>query len=103
MIRDATNEGLVGALGALVEDASAAFLESLDDSERATAHLYLLKAARAADEAWEQIVQEQRGPAVVGPTVADVERADPTPQEGEDDGLCTCWNVALERTSVSAV
>ena len=54
----------------------AGLLETLDDSERATVHLHL-KAARAADEAWEQIVQRHHGPSVVGLT-ADVERADPT-------------------------
>ena len=57
----------------LVATATAGFLDTLHDNERATAHVYLQKAAQAADEAWEQMVP-----------VAEVERTDPAPQENED-------------------
>ena len=59
IIRDATTAGLAASqalltrLKDLVETASAAFLNAFEHSERATAHLYLQKAAKAADEAWE--------------------------------------------------
>ena len=59
IIRDATTAGLAASqalltrLKDLVETASAAFLNAFEHSERATAHLYLKKAAKAADEAWE--------------------------------------------------
>ena len=81
MIRDATNAELVVApplLLRLVENATAAFLKPFDDSERTTAHLNLQEAAQAADEAWEQIVNEHNGPSIAGPTIADVERVDRT-------------------------
>ena len=57
MIRDATTAGilpeqpLLARLSALMESATAAFFDALDDdAERPTARLYLQKAAQAADE-----------------------------------------------------
>ena len=49
--------------------------------QRATAHLYFQKAAQAADEAWGTSSARAQ---LSGPTVADAERTDPTPQEDED-------------------
>ena len=107
MIRNATNTRLVAAplllirLDALVEDAAAAFLETLDDSERATALLYLPKADRAANGAFEQVAQEHHGPAVVGPTVADVQCADPTLQKDADGEQIT--NASARRRRLNAL
>ena len=44
-------EAVLGRLNTLIETASTAFPDTLDDSEKLTAWLYLQKAARAADEA----------------------------------------------------
>ena len=90
MIRGATNAWLLVAspllarLDVLVDNDTAPLLEPLDDSEEATANLHLQEATRAADEAWEQSVQGHHGPSVAGPTITDVEHADPTSQD--DDG-----------------
>ena len=74
MIRDAATAGLLTEqpLGArldnLVEAASTASLDTLDDGEKLTAQLYLQNAAQAADEEWQQIVQGHNGPTVTNPT-----------------------------------
>ena len=68
MIRDATTAGLLTEqpLGArldnLVEAASTASLDTLDDGEKVTAQLYLQNAAQAADEEWQQIVPGPQWP-----------------------------------------
>ena len=62
IIRVATTAGLVvpqpllTRLDVLVENAATAFLDTLDHSERTTAHLYLLNAAQVAGGAREHIV-----------------------------------------------
>ena len=66
MKRDTSNAGLLGAeplferLDRMVDAATAVSLEALDDGARATANLYLQKAALAADEAREQAVRVRR-------------------------------------------
>ena len=90
MIRDATVAGPISAepLLARVEDlvdtASAAILDALDDSEKHTAHLYLQTAAQAAEETWQQIAQSHIGPSMEGPAIAETDQTDPTSQ-GDDD------------------
>ena len=69
----------------MVDDATAAFLETLDDNEGATAKLYLQNAARVADEAWDHTEQGHHGPAAVGPLITDVERADPSPADDDSN------------------
>ena len=58
----------------MVDDATAAFLATLDDNEGATAQLHLQNAARVADEAWEHTEQGHHDPSAVGPLITDVER-----------------------------
>ena len=66
MILDTTIAGLlpeqifVARLDSLAEAASTAFLDTLDDSEKRTAHHYVQKADQVADDAWQQIVQGQQ-------------------------------------------
>ena len=108
MIRDATTAGLAAAqpllsrLDALV---GTAFLDTLDDCERAKRHLDLQKAAPVADEAREQIVHGHNGWSIACPTVADVERTDPGPQEdkdGEKNHRCLRSKTTAERTAVAS-
>ena len=63
-------------LDILVESLAAAFLETLDDNERATA-------AWAAEGAVGAL--EHHGPSVFAPPIADVERAIPQPHDDEHD------------------
>ena len=111
MIRDATTAGLAAAqpllsrLDALVGTATAAFLDTLDDCERAKRHLDFQKAAPVADEAWEQIVHGHNGWSIACPTVADVERTDPGPQEdkdGEKNHRCLRSKTTAERTAAAS-
>ena len=69
----------------MVDDATAAFLETLDDNEGATAKLYLQNEAGFADEAWEHTEQGHRGPSAVGPLIEEVERADPSPADDDSN------------------
>ena len=91
MIRDATmarllsEQPLVARLDDLVDDASADFLDTLDDSETPTAHVYLKNAAQAAEEAWKQIVHGLSGSSIANATIAPTEQSDP-PSQPEDDG-----------------
>ena len=92
MTRDASNAGLfvpqplLAHLGVFVDAVTGAFLETLDDSARATSNIYL----RAAGEAWEPTVEGHHGPSVVGLLITDAERADPTSQEVESSSEVTC-------------
>ena len=49
-------------LAAVIETALSTCLNALDDEEKATAKLYVQKAAQAAEEAWQQIVGGLQGP-----------------------------------------
>ena len=92
MIRDATLAGLfpeqplAARLDTLIETASIASLDTLDDSEKKlTAQLYLHKAAQAADEAWQQNCTRSQGNGrtVTNPTIC--RHSDSTSQH-DDDG-----------------
>ena len=45
-------------LDAVIATATSAYLSALDDEGRATAKLYVQKAAQAAEEAWQQTIEE---------------------------------------------
>ena len=90
MIRSAATGGLVAQplldrLDCLIQTASADFVCTPDNSETATAQLYLQKAAQAAEEARQQVIQRLNGPAIVPPTIADVEQGTLTSQRDDDD------------------
>ena len=55
MTRDA-EQILETRLSEVIETATSTYLSALDNEERATAKLYVQKAAQAADEAWQQTV-----------------------------------------------
>ena len=62
------NNLLWRALDTLIETASTAFLDTLDDSAKLTAQLYLEDAAQAGDEVWRQLVQGHNGSTVTETT-----------------------------------
>ena len=78
-------EPLLERLDRLVDLTAAAFWETLDDTERPTAKLYLHKTALVADDAWGHTVRGHHGSSVVGPLVPDEERADPFLMEEDDN------------------
>ena len=65
MIQDAELAGLLPKppletrLAAVIETATSTYLGAVDDEDRATAQLYVRKAAQAADEALQQTVEGQ--------------------------------------------
>ena len=64
---------------AVIDTATTTYLEALDDEDKATAKLYVQKAAQAAEEAWQQTVEGHNGPVVTNPTVSELEQ--PIPSE----------------------
>ena len=60
-------------------------LEALDGAEKATASLYLLKAAQAASESWQQTAQGHNGATVTNPTVSEIEQSSSASQDDDDD------------------
>ena len=87
-------------LAAVVETATATFLESLDGEDRATAKLHLQKAAQAVDEAWQQTVDGHSGPAVTNPTVQEFEHPSSASQDDDDDD--TDFSSAARESRLSA-
>ena len=83
MIQDAVLAGLLlqrpleTRLAAAIATDTSANLDALDDEDRATAKLYVQKAAQAAEEAWQQPSGRLQGLSVTNPTVSDLEH--PTP------------------------
>ena len=69
VIQDGVTAGLLPKqpletrLAAVIETALSTYLDALDDEDKATAKLYVQKAAQAADEAWQQTVGGLQGPA----------------------------------------
>ena len=61
-------------------EATTTYLEALDDEDKATATLFVQKAAQAADEAWQQTVEGHNGPVITNPTVSEIEESQ------DDDG-----------------
>ena len=70
-------------LAAVIETALSACLDALDDEDKATAKLYVQKAAQAADEACQQTIGGLQGPGVTYPTVSALEHPNSASQ-GED-------------------
>ena len=71
-------------LAAVVEAATATNLEALDDEDKATAKLYIQKAAQAADEARQQTAEGQNGPTVTNQTVSEIEHSGSASQDDDD-------------------
>ena len=68
-------------LAAVVRAATTTYLEALDDEDKATAKLYIQKAAQAADESWQQTVQGDNGPTDTNPTVSEIEHSSSASQD----------------------
>ena len=68
---------LLARLSALIESATAAFLDALDDSEKPI--------CTGQPESWQQTVQGHNGPTVINPTVSDIELSGGASQD-DDDG-----------------
>ena len=93
MIRDAVAAGLlpeqplVARLAAVVEAATTTHLQALDDEDKASANLYIQKAAQAADEAWQQTAEGHNGPTVTNPTVSEIEHSSSASQDDDDSDV----------------
>ena len=91
MIQDAATAGLLpeqplsARLDTVIEAATAAFLDALDNSEKPKARLYLQKAAQAADYSWQQTIQGHNGLTITNPTVPEIEQSGLTSQHEDDD------------------
>ena len=76
MTQDAVTAGLLPKhpletrLAAIIGTATSTCLGALDDEDRATAKLYVQKAAQAAEVAWQQTIRGLQGPSVTHPTVS---------------------------------
>ena len=64
-------------LAAVIETATSAHLGALDDDYKATAKLYVQKAAQGAEEAWQHTIGGLEGRNVTTPTVSDLEQPAP--------------------------
>ena len=91
MIQDVVTAGfllqqpLETRLDAVIATATSTYLEALDDKDRATAKLYVQKAAQAIEEAWQQTIDGHHGPSVTNPTVSDLEHPSSASQDEESD------------------
>ena len=79
------NQPLETRFAAIIETATFTYLEALGDEDRATAKLYVQKAAQAADEAWQQTVDGYNGPSVANPTVSELEHPCSASQDEDSD------------------
>ena len=84
-----SKQPLLARLDILIESATAAFLDDLDDSEKPTAKLYIQKPAQAADESWQRTAQGQNGPTVMPPTISEVEQSGSASEDEDDDSELT--------------
>ena len=93
MIQDAVSAGLLlqppleARLDAVIATATSTYLEALDDEDRATAKLYVQKAAQAADDAWQQTIGGHHGPSVTNPTMSDLEHSSSASQDEDSDDM----------------
>ena len=77
---------LVTHLAADIEAATTTYLEALDGEEKPTAKLNIQKAAKSANEAWQQTVQRHNGPTVTNPRVSEIELNSSVSRDyGDDD------------------
>ena len=65
---------------------SLTYLGALDD-DKATAKLYVRKAAQAADEAWQQTIGALQGPSVTNPTVSALEYPNSASQDDDSEDM----------------
>ena len=93
MIQDALTAGLVlqqpleARLDAVIATATSTCLEALDEEDRATAELYVQKAAQAADEARQQTVGGLQGHSVANPTMSDLEHPSSASHDEDSDDM----------------
>ena len=93
MIQDALTAGLVlqqpleARLDAVIATATSTCLEALDVEDRATAELYVQKAAQAADEAWQQTVGGLQRHSVANPTMSDLEHPSSASHDEDSDDM----------------
>ena len=69
---------------AVVEAATATDLEGRDDEDKATATLYIQKAAQAPDEVWQRRIGGLQGPNATNPTMSEVEHSSSASQDDDD-------------------
>ena len=104
-IQDAVTAGLLlkrpleARLGVVIETATSTNLGALDDEDRATAKLYVQKAAQAADESWQQTVDEHNGPCVTDPTMSDLEHPSSAPLQTKTVMIWTSQHPRRSRLS----
>ena len=88
------------------ENASAAFLDTLDHSEKLTAHLYLQGSCpgsrRCVATNISIFTHDHSAPSTAGPTIVNIEQTEPTSQ-GDDDRERTTERTVALGTPVSAV
>ena len=81
-------QSLETRLAAVIETATSTCLRALDDEEdKATAKLFVQKAAQAADEAWEQTIAGLQGPSVTNPTASVLEHPSSASQDEDSEDM----------------
>ena len=75
------------SLKPVIETATSTNLDALDDEDRATAKLYVQKAAQAADKARQQTVGGPQGPSVTNPTMSDLEHSGSASQDEDSEDM----------------
>ena len=92
MIQDGVTAGLLPKypleerLNAMIATPTSTYLAALDETDEATAKLFIQKAIQAADEARQHAVQRQQG-GVPSPTIAAIERPSSASQEEDSDDM----------------
>ena len=74
-------------LAAVIETVTSTHLGALDDDDKATAKLYVQKAAQAADEAWQQTIGGLQGPSVTNSTVSALEHPSSASQDKDSEDM----------------
>ena len=92
MIQDAVIAGLLSkhlleTRLAVIETATSTCFGALDNEDKATAKLYVQKAAQAADEAWQQTIGGLQGPGVTNPIVAALEHPSSASQDEDSEDM----------------
>ena len=90
---------LATRLGADIEAANAAHLDTHDGAKKTTAGLCLQKTAEAASKSWHQAVQGHSGPAVPNPTISECEQSSSASQDDDDDSERTSPPTRKKRLS----
>ena len=74
-------------LAAVIDRGLSTYFNALDDEDKATAKLYVQKAAQAADEARQQTVGGLRGSGVTSPTVSAFEHPNSAYQDEDSEDM----------------